>query len=142
MGPTARAGHRVFHLTLASNPKNISRVETFLARVRRHVPLDEIQHHKLMISITEAVNNAIIHGNKSNPSKRVTVRCEAIAGGLLTAVKDEGRGFMPETVDNPLKDENILKESGRGIFLMRTLMTRVDFHRTRSGMIVELWLEL
>lgn len=142
MSRKVRARRRVFRLTLPSNPRNIRRVETFLDKVRQHITLDEIQHHKLMISITEAVNNAIVHGNGSNPAKKVAVRCEAIAGGLLTVVKDEGRGFRPETVDNPLKEENILKESGRGIFLMRTLMDRVEFRRNRSGMEVELWLEL
>jgi serine/threonine-protein kinase RsbW len=142
MNPTARAQRRVFRLTLASIPRNVGKIEKFLDKVRQHIMLDEIQHHKLMISITEAVNNAIVHGNKSNPARKVTVRCEAIAGGLVTVVKDAGRGFRPEKVDNPLKAENILKESGRGIFLMRTLMDRVEFRRTPAGMEVELWLEL
>ena len=132
----------VCRMTIASDPKNIVKVEKFLEKVGSKVPLDEIQMNKLMVSLTEAVNNAIVHGNKSNPARKVTVRCEAIAGGLVTVVKDAGRGFRPEKVDNPLKAENILKESGRGIFLMRTLMDRVEFRRTPAGMEVELWLEL
>ncbi|MCK5571221.1 MAG: ATP-binding protein, partial [Bacteroidetes bacterium] len=57
----------VFQLTLSSDPQNIGKVEGFLQEVNRSVSLDEIQMHKLMVSLTEAVNNAIIHGNKSVP---------------------------------------------------------------------------
>jgi serine/threonine-protein kinase RsbW len=95
-----------------------------------------------MISLTEAVNNAILHGNKSHPEKKVRVRCEVQDGWVLFVVCDEGHGFRPEAVANPLKEENLLKESGRGIFLMRTLMDRVEFHRMHEGMEVQLWLEL
>jgi len=58
-----------FRATIPSNPKNINRIETFLKKVNRAIHLDEIQFHKLMVSLTEAVNNAIIHGNKSDAAK-------------------------------------------------------------------------
>jgi serine/threonine-protein kinase RsbW len=132
----------VFRLTLGSLPKNVGRVEGFLKKIRRAVTLDEIQEHKLMIALTEAVNNAILHGNRSKPEKKVRVVCEVQEDGVLFTVTDEGRGFKPEAVENPLKDENLLKESGRGIFLMRTLLDRVEFRRSREGMEVRLWLEL
>jgi serine/threonine-protein kinase RsbW len=57
-------------------------------------------------------------------------------------VNDEGHGFKPEGVKNPLKKENLMRENGRGIFLMRTLMDRVEFEKTRSGYQVRLWLDL
>ena len=133
---------KVFRLTLSSKPKNIVKVEGFLKKIDRAVHLDEIQEHKLMIALTEAVNNAILHGNRSNEEKLVHVVCEAQEDGLLFTVTDEGRGFKPEKVANPLKEENLLKESGRGIFLMRTLLDRVEFRRTRGGMEVKLWLVL
>jgi serine/threonine-protein kinase RsbW len=136
------ARQKMFRLTLSSKPKNIGKVEGFLKKIERAVPLDEIQEHKLMIALTEAVNNAILHGNKSNEEKAVHVVCEVQEDGLLFTVTDEGRGFKPEAVANPLKEENLLKESGRGIFLMRTLMDRVEFRRTREGMEVTLWLVL
>lgn len=133
---------KVFRLTLSSKPKNIGRVEGFLRKVGRSVTLDEIQEHKLMIALTEAVNNAILHGNKSDEEKKVHVVCEVQENGLLCTVTDEGRGFRLGAVANPLKEENLLKESGRGIFLMRTLLDRVEFRRTREGMLVKLWLVL
>src|SRR5512141_1615594 len=133
---------KVFQLTIGSNPKQIMRVESFLKRVNRSLHLDEILFHKLMISLTEAVNNAIIHGNRSHAEKKVMVTCEILPGWLVIMVDDQGRGFKPDQVGNPLKKENLLKESGRGIFLMRTLMDRVEFEHTAHGMQVRLWLDL
>jgi serine/threonine-protein kinase RsbW len=132
----------VFRMTLQSNPRSIARIETFLKKVNHVLHLDEILFHKLMISLTEAVNNAIVHGNKSNPGKKVHVQCEVVPGWLIVLVDDQGKGFKPDSVGNPLKKENLLKESGRGIFLMRTLMDRVEFEGSRSGMQVRLWLDL
>ncbi len=132
----------IFRLTMASNPKNIGRIEKFLAKISRNVPMDEIQLHKLMVSLTEAVNNAIIHGNKADPRKKVALQCELLPGWLLIMVNDEGRGFKPEGLKNPLKKENLMRENGRGIFLMRTLMDRVEFGKTKSGYQVRLWLDL
>lgn len=132
----------IFRMTLASNPRNVARVEKFLEKVHHHVSLDEIQMHKVMVALTEAVNNAIVHGNRANRVKKVFVICEILPGWLLFVVNDQGRGFRPEKVANPLKEENLLRESGRGIFLMRTLMDRVEFEAMKTGYQVRLWLDL
>jgi serine/threonine-protein kinase RsbW len=132
----------VFRLTLRSNPNQIGKVETFLRKVNRVAHLDEIELHKLMVSLTEAVNNAIIHGNKLDDTKRVVVLCELLPGWLMVSVADEGRGFKLEDVRNPLRKKNLLRESGRGIFLMRTLMDKVEYEMRRSGSEVHLWLDL
>ncbi len=132
----------VFRLTIHSNPRSIHRVETFLAKVNSLLHLDEIQMHKLMVSLTEAVNNAIFHGNKSDIKKRVRIQAEVLPGWLLIQVWDQGKGFKPELVRNPLKEENLLRESGRGVFLMRTLMDKVEFEQRPEGMEVRLWLDL
>ena len=137
-----RGKQTMFRLTLRSNPKNVGRVERFLTKISHTVPLDEIQMHKLMVALTEAVNNAIVHGNHSHPEKRVFIRCEVLPGWLLFLVEDEGRGFRPEHIRNPLDPENLLRENGRGIFLMRTLMDKVEFDHHRGGMQVRLWLDL
>jgi serine/threonine-protein kinase RsbW len=132
----------VFRLTLRSTPRSIRRVESYLLRITAVVGLDEIQTHKVMVSLTEAVNNAILHGNKSDPGKKVLVRCEVLPGWLLFQIEDQGRGFRPDHVKNPLKEENLLREHGRGIFLMRTLMDKVEFEPTAKGTQVRLWLAL
>ncbi len=136
------ARQTIFHLTLSSNPRSVSRVEGFLKRINRSTRLNEIQYHKLMVSLTEAVNNAIVHGNRANPDRKVALTCEVLPGWLLLVVNDQGKGFKPEKVTNPLKKENLMKESGRGIFLMRTLMDKVEFEYHRTGMEVRLWLDL
>jgi serine/threonine-protein kinase RsbW len=132
----------VCKLTIASNPRNIAKIEKFLEKIALRIPLDDIQMNKLMVSLTEAVNNAITHGNKSNPKKKVTVMCEAVPGWLLIIINDQGRGFRLDEVANPLKKENLLRESGRGIFLMRTLMDKVEFENIKGGYQVRLWLAL
>lgn len=129
-------------MTLASNPKSIGRVEGFVKKIGEKSPLDEIQMHKLMVSLTEAVNNAIIHGNKSNPGKKVKVECDCQHEFLVLTIADEGKGFKPENVKNPLHEENLLRTSGRGIFLMRTLMDKVEYEMNKKGTTVRLVLEL
>jgi len=132
----------IYHLTLPSTLKAVGRIEGFLKKVNRSVHLDEIQMHKLMVSLTEAVNNAIVHGNKQDPQKKVSVECEILPGWLLFVVRDQGKGFRLDGVANPLHQKNLLRESGRGVFLMRTLMDRVEFERKRTGMEVSLWLNV
>jgi len=134
------ATQTIYRLTLRSTPKSIKRVESFLAKISKAVGLDEIQMHKVMVSLTEAVNNAIVHGNRSVPEKRVAVRCEVLPGWLLFQVTDHGKGFHPDHIRNPLKEENLYRENGRGIFLMRTLMDKVEFEHLPEGMQVRLWL--
>jgi serine/threonine-protein kinase RsbW len=131
-----------FRLTLPSSPKSIARVEGFLKKIHKKISLDEIQMHKLMVSLTEAVNNAIVHGNKSDATKKVRVECDYLPELLEFTITDEGKGFKPENVKNPLKEENLLNTSGRGIFLMRTLMDKVEFEVTKTGATVRLVLDL
>ncbi len=129
-------------MTLPSNPKSIGRVEGFIKKIGKKAHLDEIQTHKLMVSLTEAVNNAIVHGNKSDPAKKVTVVCECENEKLVITVADQGKGFKPEKVKNPLKEENLTRISGRGIFLMRTLMDKVEYAIGKAGSTVKLVLGL
>lgn len=129
-------------MTLPSNPKSIGRVEGFIKKIDKRIPLDEIQMHKLMVSLTEAVNNAIMHGNKSNPAKKVKVECDCQPEFLVITISDQGKGFKLQDVKNPLHEENLLRTSGRGIFLMRTLMDKVDYEIKRTGATVRLVMEL
>lgn len=129
-------------MTLPSNPKSIGRVEGFIKKIERKTHLDEIQTHKLMVSLTEAVNNAIIHGNKSDTTKKVIVVCEFQREQLVITITDQGKGFKLDKVKNPLKEENLLRTSGRGIFLMRTLMDKVEYEMRNGGAMVTLVLGL
>ena len=127
---------------MSSNPKLIHRVEKFLQRVNKDAHLDEIQFHKVLVSTTEAVNNSIFHGNKSDPRKKVYLTCELSDEKMILRVRDSGKGFNPQKIGNPLNESNLLRESGRGVFLMKTLMDRVEFHFSEEGSEVEMTLLL
>lgn len=135
-------GTKHFQMTMHSSPKLIHRVEKFLQKINRSAHLDEIQFNKVLISMTEAVNNAIFHGNKSDPQKHVYLACELTKERMILKVRDSGAGFDPHKIANPLDESNLLRESGRGIFLMRTLMDKVQYHFSEDGSEVEMVLLL
>lgn len=133
---------KTFRLTLRSNHKQIRRVEGLLTKVNEYARLNEIQMHKLMVAVTEAANNAIIHGNKLNPEKVAKITCEVNPPWIIFIVTDQGRGFNPDRVVSPLEEENLLKTSGRGIFLMKTLMDKVVYEVDHDGVRLELRLNM
>ena len=120
-------------LVLSSKPNEIVKVEGFLAKMNRELQLDETKFNKLLIATTEAVNNGILHGNKRDPQKRVTLTCQANHSSLVVTVQDEGPGVDPEKLPDPLAEENLLRENGRGVFLMRSLMDSVEFEIFPGG---------
>jgi serine/threonine-protein kinase RsbW len=117
-------------------------VEPFLQEISRVAKLDDGTFYRLLVAGTEAVNNGILHGNKGDKKKHVHVVCILSKDSLVFRVKDEGRGFRPEEVPDPLEEKNLLKTSGRGIFLMRSLMDKVSYKITKEGSEVELVIDL
>ena len=95
--------------------------------------LDEDELHWVSVAVRESVVNAIKHGNKNDPKKRVIVEFSPVPAAasdeLVIRIEDQGEGFVPEEVADPLAPENILKSSGRGIFLIRSFMDEVDVRR-------------
>ena len=79
------------------------------------------------VGFEEALRNAMIHGNKQDPSKKVTVETEIMDNEVRIQVEDEGDGFDPKDLPDPTQDENLLKESGRGVYLIRHLMDEVRY---------------
>jgi len=120
-------------LVLSSRPNEIIKVEGFLEEINQTLQLDETRFNKLLIATTEAVNNGILHGNKRDPQKRVTLTCIANHSSLVVTVQDEGPGVDPDKLPDPLAEENLLRENGRGVFLMRSLMDSVDFEIFPGG---------
>ncbi len=103
----------------------------------RSVGLDEDSLHWVGVAIRESVINAIKHGNRHDAAKHVFVEFEATTveavPELSIRVRDQGEGFEPEEVANPLAPENLLKSSGRGIFLIRNFMDDVQLQRVPEG---------
>jgi serine/threonine-protein kinase RsbW len=82
------------------------------------------------IALREAITNAVLHGNKADPEKRVTICCEfGLGTGASVIVRDEGQGFDPANVVDPTTTENIESDHGRGLYLMRALMEEVHFEQ-------------
>jgi serine/threonine-protein kinase RsbW len=99
--------------------------------------LDEDAQHWVGVSVRESVINAIKHGNRYDPGKTVfvefTVRPPRSPNELQVRVRDQGEGFDPEALADPLAPENLLKSSGRGIFFMRSFMDDVQIRRAEPG---------
>ncbi len=129
-------------ITCKSDPREIPKVEKFLSKVNKKAHLDDGTMYRLLVATTEAVNNAILHGNKRNPRKVVHIGCYIRGHILVMSVRDSGAGFDPETLANPLADENLLKESGRGIFLIRSLIDDVSIRVRKTGTTVEMKIDL
>jgi serine/threonine-protein kinase RsbW len=123
-----RTAQKTFRITMGSDSKNIHRVEEFLLKMNSVLNIDDEKFGSLLVVVTEAVNNAIIHGNKRNPSKKVVVTCTRRGNVLVIKVKDEGKGFNPSIIPNPIHEDNLLRETGRGVFLMHQLMEKVSFN--------------
>lgn len=116
-------------LTIQSDPHNIAQVEAFVEDIRAKYNIGDDAYGNILISLTEAANNAIIHGNDSDPSKTVEISCSADARGKSIAfvIKDQGKGFDHNNLPDPTAPENIDQPCGRGVFLMMQLADLVVF---------------
>ena len=125
-------GHQLIRLEFSSAFEMLDFVQVVSDHLARRVGLDEDAMHWVSVAIRESVINAIKHGNRNDASKRVFVEFGTSMGDvpeLSIRVRDQGEGFDPEAVANPLDPENLLKSSGRGIFFMRNFMDDVSITR-------------
>jgi serine/threonine-protein kinase RsbW len=120
-------------LWLSSRFENIELALAALAIVCHERGVSEDVEHWIGMAVREAVANAIKHGNKLDPSKKVYVSLDEDRDRLTIVVGDEGEGFEPEKVADPLTPENTMKTSGRGIFYIRSFMDDLSFMRGESG---------
>lgn len=120
-------------LTIPSVFEKMKKVERYIEKVGRKMNFTEDERDNVVIAVTEAVSNAIIHGNKRDRKRKVKIHCQLSPQKLTIYVKDEGKGFQPNNIANPLDPENILKENGRGIFILKSLMDEVEFHFLQDG---------
>lgn len=109
-------------ITIPSSPNQIAAVDDFLEKWLRNKGIPEDTIADLAIAVTELVNNAIKHGNRQNAKKKVTIGLRFEKGEVRAFVSDEGEGFDPDDIPDPLAEENLLKEIGRGIFIVKSLM--------------------
>ena len=115
-------------LALPSTVDSIHTVEVVIDEIRQELNVKDDVYANIMVALTEAVNNSIIHGNDSDESKKVYVEFEIPSRyRLLVRVHDEGNGFSPDALPDPTAPHNIDKIGGRGVFLMEQLSDKIHF---------------
>lgn len=119
-------------ISFASKSENIALVEKLINQVCETHKISEDHYGNMLVALTEAVNNAILHGNKSNPGKKIDVMLTSSDKKISFTVKDQGDGFDFESLPDPTNPENIEKPHGRGVFLMRHLADTVEFEDNGS----------
>ena len=123
---------------IASKAENITVVEKFVDDLRSDMNIGDDVYGNILIALTEAANNAMLHGNKANPSKEVEIQWGMDARGknLTFIIKDQGPGFDYNNLPNPTSPENLERTNGRGVFLMMQLADMVVF--SDNGATVEM----
>jgi serine/threonine-protein kinase RsbW len=123
-------------IVIPSITENIRIIESFIDNAKEKFNLDDDIYGNIMIAVTESVNNAIMHGNKNDRTKSVTLSLSLNDNIINFKIMDEGRGFDFQNLPDPTSPENIDKPSGRGVFLMKHLSDEVNF--SNNGSMVEL----
>jgi serine/threonine-protein kinase RsbW len=127
-------------ISLSSTPSSILELEGYLHEILDEFRICEAKFPEILISLTEAVNNAIIHGNKYDSNKIVKVECKSQQNGIYFRVKDEGKGFDPNAVPDPTSEELIECCGGRGVLIIQTLADKAAY--TNNGNTLELYFNL
>ena len=123
----------VVRLEFTSAFEMLDFVQVVSDHVAQTLGLDDDTQHYVGVAIRECVINAIKHGNRSDSRKHVFVEFSAVDSVLTIRVRDQGEGFDPDTLADPLAPENLLKASGRGIFLIRSFMDDVQLRNAPEG---------
>lgn len=114
-------------IVLSSDIQNVSIVEELIDNQSAVCELSDEIYGKLLLAVVEALNNAIVHGNKNSSEKKVTVHYQLNNEVIIYTISDEGDGFDPNSLPDPTAPENLEKDCGRGIFLMKNLADEVIF---------------
>lgn len=123
-------------IEIPSISENIRIIESFIDNAKERFNLNDDIYGNIMIAVTESVNNAIMHGNKNDRTKNVTLSLSLNKNIINFQIRDEGLGFDFQNLPDPTSPENLDKPSGRGVFLMKHLSDEVNF--SNNGSLVEL----
>jgi len=121
------------HLILGSRFENIELAERALLDLVGQTECDHDQQYWIVTALREAIANAVRHGNREQPERKVRVDYTVEGRTVTIRVEDEGEGFDPSQIPDPTREENLLRPSGRGIFYMQQFMNRVEFSRAPEG---------
>jgi serine/threonine-protein kinase RsbW len=124
--------------TLDSTLETVDNAEQAATRIAADNGFDEDEIMQISMAVREAAVNAVLHGNAYDPDKKVKLEFERTTRDLVITIRDQGPGLDPTKIPDPLAPENLLKTSGRGIFLIRSFMDEVHFHPSTSGTEIKL----
>jgi serine/threonine-protein kinase RsbW len=119
--------------TLDSSLETIDNAEEKATRIATELGFGDDEVMQISMAVREGAVNAVLHGNAYAPDKKVTLAFERIGGDLVITIRDQGPGMDLSKIPNPLAPENLLKTSGRGIFLMRSFMDVVEIRPSKTG---------
>jgi len=119
--------------TMESTLESVNKAEEMAEKAASQAGFDEDARGGISMAVREAMINAVMHGNGYSPEKRVKLSFEQSGDNLVISIRDEGQGMDPENIPDPLAPENLMKQSGRGIFLMRAFMDDVKFRKLEPG---------
>ena len=125
---------------IPSIKENVSVVESFIENVGEKIKIEETIYGNVLVSVTEAVNNAIVHGNKEDKTKKVKLGLKKNKKSVRFVVEDEGVGFDYNNLPDPTSPKNLDKVKGRGIFLIRSLSDKTTFKN--GGRMIEMLFKL
>lgn len=117
----------LLRLSIGSDLEQVDLVGVVVQSTLDQIAMDAEQRHWMVMSVREAVINAILHGNRQESEKRVLVEVDLEGSELIVRVEDEGEGFDPESLPDPTAPENLLRPSGRGIFMMRRFADSIEY---------------
>ncbi|MBK12130.1 MAG: ATP-binding protein [Crocinitomicaceae bacterium] len=117
----------VRQLQVASRMESITQVEGLINALCEEFGVEETHYGEILIAMTEAVNNAVVHGNKLDTNKMVDIEVRTEGQTMEFRIADQGPGFDYENIPDPTAPENIEKPNGRGVFLMRQLADTCEF---------------
>lgn len=122
-----------YHLEINSDPNKLPLVEEFLEEISAGANMDRTHLNNLLLAVNEAISNAMLHGNKASVDKKVSLKVEMEDTSLKVYIKDEGKGFNPDSVPDPTEPENIFRDSGRGLYIMKSCMDEISYNFTPEG---------
>lgn len=131
----SRKSNKTFYFKIKSSTDQITKtVQKFDELLENNNCCSSRTKSELSTALSEALANAIVHGNKTNPDQFVDLKIHIQKNQMILKIKDKGTGFNHSQLPDPLKPENIKKTSGRGVYLMSVLVDNIDFIKHKDGM--------
>jgi len=136
--PSLMSGDR-FSCKLDSTLETVDSAEQTASRIASESGFDEDEVMQIAMAVREAAVNAVLHGNAYDPEKKIELEFERTEDDLVITIRDQGKGLDPANIPDPLSPENLLKTSGRGIFLIRSFMDDVQINPSQTGTEIKLF---